>query len=54
MQALLEIKVVQVFKDLQASLLIASLLLSGKLSPPTHRRPFEIVDSLDVHVVFPE
>ena len=54
MQAILEIKVVQVFKDLQARLLIASLLLRCKLGPPTHRRPFEIIDSLDVHVVFPE
>ena len=54
MQTLLEIKVVEVFKDLQARLLITSLLLRSKFGPAAQRRAFEVIDSVDVHVVFPE
>ena len=54
MQALLEIKVVQVFKDFQTRQLVSGLFLRGKFGPATQRGTFQIVDPLDVHVVFPE
>ena len=54
MQTLLEIKVVEVFKDLQARLLITSLLLRGKFGPAAQRGAFKVIYSIDIHVVFPE